>query len=190
MNWNEYLNLSEKTLSYNFFSDKETEILLHGIMGVITELEELIEWKSDKVGKSEEIADVFWYLAIFSRKYNDVSIPIIDNIKLSEKIGNYIFRKNRTKKVIIDLYKTSSLLMDIYKKKIFYNKEINDKNVIELANKLLYLSCKYCNINNISVSDSLNKNILKLKQRYGDKFSTEKAINRDIETERNILEGK
>ena len=34
----------------------------------------------------------------------------------------------------------------------------------------------------------LEANIAKLKARYGDKFSTEKAVNRDLDTERNILE--
>ena len=37
---------------------------------------------------------------------------------------------------------------------------------------------------------SFDVNIAKLKARYGEKFSSEKAINRDLETERNILEGK
>ncbi len=36
----------------------------------------------------------------------------------------------------------------------------------------------------------LETNIAKLKARYPDKFTSENAINRDVETERKILEGK
>ena len=38
--------------------------------------------------------------------------------------------------------------------------------------------------------DDLETNIAKLKARYPDKFNNENAINRDVETERKILEGK
>jgi hypothetical protein len=46
----------------------------------------------------------------------------------------------------------------------------------------------YCQINNIDFGSILDKNIDKLKARYGDKFSSERAINRDLETEKRILE--
>ena len=48
----------------------------------------------------------------------------------------------------------------------------------------------YMNNYDIDIEKSFDVNIDKLKARYGDKFSSEKAINRDLETERNILEGK
>jgi NTP pyrophosphatase (non-canonical NTP hydrolase) len=42
---------------------------------------------------------------------------------------------------------------------------------------------------NLSMEDLLGKNIAKLEARYPGKFSTEAATNRDLEKERNILEG-
>jgi hypothetical protein len=48
----------------------------------------------------------------------------------------------------------------------------------------------YMNTYDIDIEKSFDVNIDKLRARYGDKFSSEKAINRDLETERNILEGK
>ena len=48
----------------------------------------------------------------------------------------------------------------------------------------------YCYQYNTNIGDILDKNIAKLKARYGDKFSSDRAINRDLETERTILEGK
>ena len=38
-------------------------------------------------------------------------------------------------------------------------------------------------------NETMNKNIAKLKARYPEKFSKEKALNRDLEKEREILEG-
>jgi hypothetical protein len=46
------------------------------------------------------------------------------------------------------------------------------------------------NVYDINIQNSFDVNIAKLKARYGEKFSSERAINRDLETERNILEGK
>jgi hypothetical protein len=48
----------------------------------------------------------------------------------------------------------------------------------------------YVNFYEINLEECFEKNIAKLKARYGEKFSSEMAINRDLETERNILEGK
>ncbi len=190
MNWNEYLKMSEKTLSYSFFTDEKTQVLLHGIIGIITELEELIEWKSDIIGKSEEIADVFWYLAIFSREYNIDFNYYKKELSFLDKVKHTIFKQKLSSKVILDMYKESSLVLDMYKKKLFYNKEINEQKLVEHIKTLFKLSSEYCLINNIDISVSLDRNISKLKQRYGDKFSTEKAINRDLDKERDILEGK
>ena len=41
----------------------------------------------------------------------------------------------------------------------------------------------------LNMDDVLDKNIKKLKARFPDKFTEEKAIERDIKTERGILEG-
>jgi len=42
MNWSEYKELSEKTLSTQFHcDDKKIELLLHAVMGILTELDEL-----------------------------------------------------------------------------------------------------------------------------------------------------
>ena len=43
--------------------------------------------------------------------------------------------------------------------------------------------------NNTTFEDIFEKNIAKLKKRYGEKFSNDKAINRDLVIEREILEG-
>lgn len=42
----------------------------------------------------------------------------------------------------------------------------------------------------IKFEDVMDRNITKLKARYGEKFSEEKAEHRDLDSERKILEGQ
>jgi hypothetical protein len=52
----------------------------------------------------------------------------------------------------------------------------------------MILTQSYMNHYSIDIKESFDINIKKLKARYGEKFSSDKAINRDLETERKILE--
>ena len=179
MNWSEYKVLSEKTLSTQFHCDKQDELLLHAVVGVLTELEELTDWNGDEVNKKEEVADSFWYVAILDRILElNLEIPKTTGIKLQITNG----------KLIIDLYKISSKLLDPIKKKLYYNKPIDLSTFSDLSKKLFNTLCLFCEVNNIEIDSILDTNIDKLKARYGEKFSSEKAINRDLTTERSILE--
>jgi len=179
MNWSEYKVLSEKTLSTQFHCEKQDELLLHAVVGVLTELEELTDWDGDEVNKKEEVADSFWYVGILDRVLElNLEIPKTTGIKV--QITN--------EKLIIDLYKITSKLLDPIKKKLYYNKPIDLSNFSDLSKKLFNTLCLFCEMNNIETELILDTNIEKLKARYGDKFSSEKAINRDLTTERLILE--
>jgi hypothetical protein len=46
-----------------------------------------------------------------------------------------------------------------------------------------------CADNNLNINEIFDLNIAKLMKRYGDKFSSESAINRNLEEERKIMEG-
>jgi hypothetical protein len=178
MEWNEYKVLSEKTLSTEFHCGKQVENLLHGISGVITELQELLDWNDD-VNKKEEVADIFWYIALLDREL-DLNLKIPTYSTEFTQIGNDA--------LIIQSFKTSSILLDFLKKKIFYNKNI-DVNIFSNQTRNLFQSmCIFCYINDINIESILDTNIEKLKARYGEKFSSDRAINRNLEKERMILE--
>ena len=79
MKWNEYLELSEKTLSTQFNCEEKEQLLLHAVMGILTEVEELLdnhishgdkEANLDPTNILEEVGDVTWYLAIIGRMYD------------------------------------------------------------------------------------------------------------------------
>jgi NTP pyrophosphatase (non-canonical NTP hydrolase) len=183
MNWEEYKELSEKTLSKEFYLDKTDEFLLHSVAGVITELQELTEC-GDDVNKKEEVADCFWYIALIDRTLN-MNLSILSDTELSV----YSELKNiSNESLILQSYSKCSLLMDFLKKKMFYNKPIDFDEFSDISTQLFDILSLFCKNNDINISSILETNINKLKARYGDKFNSEKAINRDLETERTILE--
>ena len=178
MEWNEYKILSEKTLSTQFHCEKRDELLLHGVSGVITELEELLGW-NDEVNKKEEVADVFWYIALLDR---ELSL----HLKVPKNQKGYSQITNDT--LIIQSFKSSSILLDFLKKKLFYNKTIDIDIFSNYTRNLFQSMCIFCYVNDINIESILDTNIEKLKVRYGEKFSSDRAINRDLEKERMILE--
>lgn len=178
MEWNNYKELSEKTLSTEFHCGKQVENLLHGVVGIITELEELLDWNDD-VNKKEEVADIFWYIALLDRELN---------LNFDFHFFDYNFTQLKQETIILKSFKKSIILLDHLKKKMFYNKSIDIEMFSNLVRDVFELMCIFCKVNNIDVSLILDTNIEKLRARYGEKFSSDKAINRNLEIERKILE--
>jgi NTP pyrophosphatase (non-canonical NTP hydrolase) len=182
MNWIEYKELSEKTLSTEFHCDeKKIELLLHAVVGILTETEELLDnhlIQQDKTNILEEIGDITWYLAIIGREYN-MDFPT--DLPLSNE---------DPMKIVVSIIKQTCKLLDMLKKKLFYNKSINDELFKQITTLVMILTQSYMNYYSIDIKGSFDINISKLKSRYGSKFSSDKAINRDLETERKILEGE
>ena len=178
MNWNEYKELSEKTLSTEFHCVKQAENLLHGVIGIITELDELIDW-NDEVNKKEEVADVFWYLALLDRELN---------LNINPEDFSQSFSQLSNNALIMKSFRTSNLLLDLLKKKLYYNKSIDLQNFSDKVIEIFEIMEIFCHHNQIDLSDIMNTNILKLKSRYGDKFTSDRAIHRNLDKEREILE--
>jgi NTP pyrophosphatase (non-canonical NTP hydrolase) len=79
-------------------------------------------------------------------------------------------------------------LVDVFKKNLAYGKEIDWINIQEELGDLCWYISEFCNINNFDLRDILANNIKKLQTRYPEKFNADKAINRDLNAERKILE--
>ena len=78
---------------------------------------------------------------------------------------------------------------DTIKKAKFYGKEIDAINLVEELGDILWYVGIACDVLGVSIEQVMERNIAKLKARYGEKFNEEGAINRDLENERNILNG-
>jgi hypothetical protein len=181
MNWEEYKELSEKTLSTEFHVGAKTENLLHAVMGILTELEELIinhDEEYDGTNVLEEVGDITWYLAIIGREYNMDWDP--------DEPSQFITPSKSDS--IMKMLKSGLRLLDVLKKKIYYNKPMDDQYIIDETRILMRNLVFYMGNDKTTFNSCFAVNIAKLRHRYGDKFTSERAINRDLETERNILE--
>ena len=78
--------------------------------------------------------------------------------------------------------------IDQLKKHIFYGKPLDRVNLKEELGDLLYYIGVAMDELETDFDIEQRKNIAKLKARYGDKFSADAAINRDLDKEREILE--
>ena len=79
-------------------------------------------------------------------------------------------------------------LADVFKKNIAYEKDIDWINVQEEVGDILWYIANFCTINGFDIEKILENNIEKLFARYPEKFSSDYAINRDLNKERSILE--
>jgi NTP pyrophosphatase (non-canonical NTP hydrolase) len=183
MNLQEYKQLAEKTLSTQFHSDFQIEKVLHAALGLATEIEELLDNYSGNIDPTnvlEECGDLTWYLSIFYREY-----PEIENIKVATSM-----ELKTPQGLIMSMLKGILQIQDLIKKKLYYNKPINQDSMNNLVAFIDLDIRMYLNLYDLKIEDVWERNIAKLKARYGEKFSSDRAINRDLEIERQILEGK
>ena len=181
MNFNEYLTISEQTekkfpegLNVNAFL---TEVLHHvlGVSGEWFELQTAIQ-NNDRVNAKEEIGDGFWYIAGLYR---------LCGIDPAESARYYV-----------DAYVIGDLI-DTIKRSLIY-KDGKDFNLVEFkvtVGECYTLFQQYAERCGFTVEECLETNINKLvgkglvKGRYTGGYSDEAAINRDLDSERKILEG-
>jgi NTP pyrophosphatase (non-canonical NTP hydrolase) len=78
--------------------------------------------------------------------------------------------------------------LDALKKHIFYGKELDRVNLKEEMGDLFWYLAIACDELGVEFEPLMETNIAKLKARYGEKFTEHRAENRDLDTERTILE--
>lgn len=88
----------------------------------------------------------------------------------------------------IGLSTESGEFLDALKKHIFYGKELDRVNLAEEMGDMFWYLAIVADELGVNMDDVMQNNIAKLKARYGEKFSEEKAEKRDLKTEREILE--
>lgn len=82
----------------------------------------------------------------------------------------------------------SGEFIDQLKKHIFYGKPLDKVNLKEeIQDTLYYIGIAMDELGTDFDKEQV-KNIAKLRARYGDKFTSEAAINRNLEKERKVLE--
>jgi len=176
INFRQYKELALRTeiKDYDLILERLNAITLRKLHGSylyleIDELEQAII-KNDEINIIEELGDCAWYIALLSDVFNF-------DLNFSGKITG-------TK----DLTKIKQLAFDVadnMKKVIMYNKPFCEiKEFIEKIEDIYFLfNQEFGNLWQLG----LEKNILKLQKRYGEKYSDVKANNRDIKAELEVL---
>ena len=88
----------------------------------------------------------------------------------------------------IGLATESAEFLDALNKVIYYGKELDKVNLAEEIGDILWYCAVALDELGVSFEEVMEKNIAKLEARYPEKFTEEKAENRDLKTERDILE--
>ena len=80
-------------------------------------------------------------------------------------------------------------IADQMKKHLFYGKPLDITNLAEEIGDVFWYLALLSNELGINFDKIMQLNIAKLQKRYGDKFSEQRAVERNLEIERGILEG-
>ncbi len=78
--------------------------------------------------------------------------------------------------------------LDALKKHVFYGKELDKVNLREEMGDIFWYCAIIADQLEVDFATVMERNITKLKARYGEKFTEEAATTRDLKTEREILE--
>ena len=78
--------------------------------------------------------------------------------------------------------------LDALKKHVFYGKDLDTVNLREEMGDIFWYCAIIADELDVDFSEVMERNIAKLKARYGEKFSEDRANQRDLGTERDILE--
>lgn len=173
--------------------------LIHASVGIASEIKEIVEVLMkyneskvlDRVNLMEEISDCTWYIAIAAE-----ALDTVDGILSSPAFKGELIKHDYTLAEVVEGFIigitnwNGDLLDKAVKKTIFYGKPTDTAPIILLL-RSINLSCEILlGYAGYTVEDARERNIAKLKARYGDKFTEAAALERNLEIERKILENK
>lgn len=152
--------------------------LAHMVIGIHSEHNELMDAydNNDINNINEERADIWWYLVNYCT-FRGYKLDNIFNLLAKDMEEGVEYK--------VEEY-WSSKLQDLVKKYIAYNKPIDVDKEIEILTRLVE-SLKFAFDSREELEDVLEKNINKLKIRFPEGFTEEKALNRNLEAEKETL---
>jgi len=182
MNFQEYVSLAVRTESAkdpftpDFVTTSGLTIrMFHAIIGMCTEVEEMIEAK-DSVNMLEECGDFCWYQAIY-----EAAVP-------GTFTQDVVLEKDNTLELVSELRRNSMGLLDHTKKVLMYGKPFDFETVKYIMQHCFVLVNELIIKCGGTVEQVRSTNINKLAARYPEKFTEFNAENRNLTVERKILE--
>lgn len=105
-----------------------------------------------------------------------------------EPMATKELRTNRFLHAAMGLSTEAGEFLDALKKHLFYGKELDLVNLKEEIGDLMWYLAIACDALGTDFETEQARNIAKLKARYPEKFTSDKAIERDLTVEREVLE--
>jgi NTP pyrophosphatase (non-canonical NTP hydrolase) len=106
----------------------------------------------------------------------------------NDAVEERMLRHTRALHALMGLQTEIGELVDVWKREIFYNKSSDGVNIIEEIGDIAWYLALLCDHIDVEFEQCLQINIAKLQKRYPEKFDEGKAINRDLEAEREALQ--
>lgn len=177
------------------FSNVRNIRLLHGAIGLASELAEIRQMAGedeiDDVNLKEEMGDVFWYMGIMVDELKSNPEDILDQTGII--LADYSDPDERQEMLnyLIDMMTVSiGEGIDLLKKSIMYGKSLDEGKLNQkLRNVSAYVDASL-RLYGLTSAQSRERNIEKLRARYGEKFTEAAALERNLVAEREILEKK
>lgn len=94
----------------------------------------------------------------------------------------------RVEHAVMGMVTESGELLDAVKKSKIYGRALDKVNLVEEAGDCMWYLALLCDDLGVSFEQVWEKNIAKLRARYPEKFTQERALVRDLGAERSILE--
>lgn len=131
--------------------------LLHVALGLATEWGET--WAD--VNHAEELGDLMWYVAIGA-----------DELELTlSELEELALEKGSMAEVV-------GLFSNQVKRRVFYGAPPDNSILAACLGRVIVNVKTLCDLFDLSYNEVLEQNITKLKRRYPDKFTADRAINR------------
>ena len=112
----------------------------------------------------------------------------IDYLRIEDELSNLDMQDIDILHAAFGMATESGEFIDQLKKSLFYGKELDTVNLKEELGDLLWYVAVACKALNTTIEQEMVRNIHKLKVRYPEKFTEDKAVNRDLNREREVLE--
>lgn len=172
-----YIELALRTESIDKFKVDAPRVL-HAALGLTTEFAELIT-SEDRTNLKEEIGDLLWYCAILADylglNFNEVTLAADTDV-----LEGHIHE-------LQSVFFAIGEINDTIKRACFYGVEL-DRDRLAKNLGLVLLTIEYAiRHEKLTLEQCMEANIAKLKKRYPVRFTTEAAVNRDLEGEKEVL---
>lgn len=110
----------------------------------------------------------------------------VDYAAARERADDYVFV--RLNHCANGLATEAGEFIDALKKYQYYGRTIDYANLVEELGDVMWYVAIGCAALGLTMEEVQEKNIAKLKARFGDKFSGHAACNRDLDAERAVLD--